>query len=176
MHVFLTGNIQVGKSTIIQKVIQALDIAPGGFLTGFGGTRRLPERTLYMNPAWEEPVYDEEHTVVRFEAGVPPLPDPEAFNRLGCRFLRQSRAWARLLVMDECGQLERNASEFQRCVLECLDQRIPVLGVLKKAPGQWLDQIRLHPAVTVIHIDEENRDEWASRLIEDFGRKLAERL
>lgn len=159
MHIFLTGPIQIGKSTVIRKVLTALDVTPGGFVTGFGAERYQTDRSLYMNAAWLPPSYDRGHTVVRFGGGQPPQADAAAFDRLGCGLLAQSRPWAQLLLMDECGQLEKNAASFRQAVMDCLDQPVPVLGVLKQTSSQWLEQIAAHPAVTVMVVSEANRDQ-----------------
>ena len=38
MHYFLTGVIQVGKSTIIKKLVSSLGLDAGGFMTRWTGT------------------------------------------------------------------------------------------------------------------------------------------
>lgn len=168
MHVFLTGDIQIGKSTIIRKVIHQLGVAPGGFTSGFGENRYKMNRSLYLNPAWKEPRFDEEHTVAVFSEGRPPCPSPQAFDRLGGMYLEQSRPWAKLLLMDEVGQLERDALSFQRAVLDQLDGPIPIIGVIKDVPCDWLDSIRNHARVTVIRVTRENRNELPGQLAERF--------
>ena len=50
MHVFLTGPIQIGKSTIIKKVTDTLGLKTGGFVTFFQN-RECERRTLHLSPA-----------------------------------------------------------------------------------------------------------------------------
>jgi nucleoside-triphosphatase len=171
MHVFLTGEIGVGKSTVIRKVFASMDIRPGGFVTGFGPERTSPDRKLYLNPAWEKPAYDEAHTVARFGGGFPPRPDSIAFDQLGCGYLNACRTWARLLIMDELGPLEQDARHFQRAVLLALDGPIPILGVLKQSGHPWMDAIIRHPAVTVLPVTAANRNGLPQQLAEDFGKR-----
>jgi nucleoside-triphosphatase len=173
MHVFLTGEISVGKSTVIRKVLASLDIRPGGFVTGFGPERASPDRRLYLNPAWDEPAYDEAHTVARFGGGLPPRPDSVAFDQLGCGYLDACRTWARLLLMDELGPLERDAHHFQRAVLLALDGPIPILGVLKQSGHPWMDAIIRHPSVTVLPVTAANRDTLPQQLAEEFRTRLS---
>ncbi|RAU93464.1 nucleoside-triphosphatase [Paenibacillus sp. YN15] len=169
MHVFLTGGIQIGKSTVIRKAVQGLGICPGGFVTGFRQSRANPSRRLYLNPAWEEPAYDEAHAVARFGEGLPPSPDSIAFDQLGCGYLAACRSWAKLLLMDELGSLERDALHFQKAVLQALDGNVPILGVLKQAGHPWMEGIIRHPAVTVIEVTEANRDSLPEQLITGFS-------
>ncbi|MDF2938967.1 MAG: hypothetical protein K0Q90_4340 [Paenibacillaceae bacterium] len=173
MHVFLTGEIQIGKSTVIHKVVESLNIRPGGFVTGFRRLRTDPNRRLCLNPAWEEPSYDEAHAVARFGEGLPPRPDSIAFDQLGCGYLAACRPWAQLLLMDELGPLERAAVHFQKAVLQALDGSIPILGVLKKAGHPWMDDIIRHPSVTVIQVTEANRDHLPEQLAAQFRTRLA---
>jgi nucleoside-triphosphatase len=173
MHVFLTGEIGVGKSTVIGKVLAELDIRPGGFVTGFGPERASPDRRLYLNPAWEELAYDEAHAVARFGEGFPPRPDSVAFDQLGSGYLVSCRTWARLLLMDELGPLEREARHFQRAVLLAINGPIPILGVLKQSGHPWMDAIIRHPAVTVLPVTAANRDGLPMRLAEEFRTKLS---
>ena len=37
MHLFLTGKVQIGKTTVVDKAIARLGVTPGGFRTYFGG-------------------------------------------------------------------------------------------------------------------------------------------
>ena len=69
MHIFLTGQIQIGKSTVIQKTIKLLDINCGGFRTYFGEDRNLKNRALYINSANEEKAVDEKNVIVQFKEG-----------------------------------------------------------------------------------------------------------
>ena len=48
MHIFLTGEPGVGKSTALRRVLDRLGLVPGGFVTYYGAGRR----TLYLGPAW----------------------------------------------------------------------------------------------------------------------------
>lgn len=172
MHVFLTGEIQIGKSTVIRKTVELLDIQPGGFVTGFGPMRAKPDRSLYLNPVWQEPVYDEAHTVARFGGGGAPRPDSIAFDRLGCGYLDACKSWAKLLVMDELGPLERDARQFRKAVLDAVDGSFPILGVLKKSGHPWMEGITGHPAVTVIEVTETNRDLLPEQLAAAFRKAL----
>ena len=52
-HVFLTGAVQCGKSTVVSRVLEGWAGAVGGFRTGFGPDRACPERLLYLwRAAW----------------------------------------------------------------------------------------------------------------------------
>lgn len=159
MHVFLTGALQVGKSTLVRRVAAAAAVPVGGFETRFVGGRENPARMLCIGA----PDGRGDVVVARFSAGKP-LPEPAAFDREGCRLLADARASAGLILMDECGRLERDALAFQQAVLGALDGGIPVLGVVRQDAGGWTEAIWRHPGVRVIVVTEENRDALAAEL------------
>lgn len=164
-HIFLTGDIRIGKSTVIRKALLLLkppDDAGqtlfGGFRTYFGSDRTDPDRFLYMNGASSPPVYDEQHAVARFIKGRAPEAFPGRFDAMGVKLLYEARKNARVIVMDECGGLEREARAFQNAVLGTLEGGIPVLGVVKAGLTGWTDEIRRHPKVRLLTVDRDNRD------------------
>ena len=164
-HIFLTGNVQVGKSTVIDKVLDGLNVTVGGFRSGSGQERHENGRWLYLWDAGRAPVCDEVHRV----AYITPEERqsfPEQFDRLGCDALRHAKtSGVDLILMDECGFLERNAAKFQAEVLDTLDGDIPVFGVVRLRSSGWTDAIRNHPKVTLITVTEENRDELPGQII-----------
>lgn len=156
MHFFLTGEIGIGKSTVVDRVLEQISTPVGGFRTGFGPDRGAARRSLYLWPAWEKACYDEAHAVACFhETGVIPL--PRRFSALGTAAL--SRADAALVIMDECGRLEEEALPFQRAILERLNRPIPVLGVVREGFPGWTKAIAHHPEVKLLTVTEENRDD-----------------
>ncbi|MFT8396318.1 nucleoside-triphosphatase [Propionibacterium sp.] len=160
MNVFLTGEIGIGKSTAVSRVVSRLGVKAGGFLTTFGVERGVPHRSLFLVPAWvEPPPLVEANVVARFgQPGEPPVPDTAAFDECGPACLAASLPWAEVILMDELGSMEREALLFQHAVLDCLDQDIPVLGVLKERGHPWMDAISGHPGVMVHAVTLENRD------------------
>lgn len=161
MHIFLTGGIQVGKSTLVQRIVSGAPLPIGGFETYFHN-RASDDRVLVMQQAGIPHAGADTAVVARFECGRPQV-NPAMFDEVGTRLLRQARASASLIVMDECGKLERDAHIFQAEVLKTLDGETPVLGVVRMDAGGWTEKITRHPNVRVIVVTEENRDELARR-------------
>ena len=157
MHIFLTGAVQIGKSTVISKVINSAGLRVGGFRTSFGPDRASPDRLLYLYGAGSPPALDEDHGVVRFTGRVP-APIPGRFDSLGIPLLREARARASLIIMDECGRLESDALPFQAEILSALDGDIPVLGVVREGLPGWTTAVAAHPRVRLVTVTMENRD------------------
>ena len=158
MHIFLTGEIQIGKSTVINKTLELLKITPQGFRTYFGPDRANGDRLLYLNSADLPQVFREDNAVVRFREGQQPEVLTERFDRYGAQLIRWARADSALILMDECGSLESRAQVFQQEILAALDGAKPILGVVKLASTGWTDNIREHADVTLLTVTRENRD------------------
>ena len=44
MHLFLTGSVQIGKTTALNKTLELLKVTPGGFSAYIGEDRKSPRR------------------------------------------------------------------------------------------------------------------------------------
>ncbi len=172
MHIFLTGEIQVGKSTVIAKTLSLLKITIGGFKTYFGPDRDAPDRMLYMNSFAKPKIFREENAVARFAGGRPTQVFTQKFDICGVELIRSARTSSGLILMDECGGLERDALVFHQEVIDTLNGSTPVLGVVKLASKGWTDRIRNHPKVELRTVTPENRD----LLPQILAQQLAQRL
>ena len=156
MHVFLTGEVQIGKSTVVRRTAERLNRPVYGFRTFFTD-RASAEKSLYMLPAAAQRAPAMEDTVAVFSGGRP-TPLPTRFDAIGGALLRQARQHPQgLILMDECGRFEREAYAFQREIARCLDGDIPVLGVVRQGVLGWTELIRSHPRVTILTVTAENR-------------------
>ncbi|AFQ43829.1 nucleoside-triphosphatase [Desulfosporosinus meridiei] len=160
MHIFLTGEIQIGKSTVINKTLDLLQITPQGFRTYFGPDRTQADRLLYLDSAAKPQTFNEEKAVVHFRAERPPEVLVKRFDGFGAQLIRRARADSEsaLILMDECGSLESGAQVFQQEILAALDGNKPILGVVKLTSRGWTDQIREHAQVALLTVTRENRD------------------
>lgn len=157
-HFFLTGEVGIGKSTVLNKTLSKLQVGYGGFKTYFGADRASPDKKLYIGEAARPPECSELNTAAHFSSGKPVKPVLDAFNVLGAGFIKRAREHAQVIVMDECGGIEKDAEAFKKEILDTLDGDKPVLGVLKLRAGGWTEKIKNHPKVNIITVNEANRD------------------
>lgn len=161
-HLFLTGCKRIGKSTVLQRLLEGRDMELGGFLT-----RRVPGpagASVYMLRPGRPAEYTPENCLF-LRTPDWKLVDYGKFNSLGVQILRQSRG-SDLILMDELGPGESGASAFCRAVRECLDGEKPVYGVLQQAQSQFLDEIKTRSDVCVITVTEDNRENLPRILLE----------
>ena len=167
-HLFLTGNKQVGKSTLLRRLIEARKLDCAGFETQafyLNGERR--GFTLHGRVAMP-PYQNDCICCARIEEkrSVPVLP---AFEENGVLMLKRSLVSpAPFLLMDELGRLEREASGFIAQVEACLDADKRVLGVLQRCNSAHVARIAQRQDVTVLTVTPENREE----LLELLCREL----
>lgn len=154
-HLFLTGEMGIGKSTLVRKLMSRAAGAAGGFLT-VKTEEVFPGKPSLHLLTPDRPLIPTAENFLTF-CGEATGETAVNFDRLGCAALSHTENW-KLLVMDELGPHETEAALFRKAVLKTLDGSVPVLGVLQKADSPFLSEIRTHPKVTVIEVTRQNRD------------------
>jgi len=164
-HLFLTGEKQVGKSTLLRKLIEIKKLECAGFETRafhLDGERR----GFTLHGRVEMPSYENDCICcarVGEKKSVPVLP---VFDENGVSILQKSRcSTAPYILMDELGRLERGACSFISQIYACLDSDKRVLGVLQKCSSEHVKAISEREDVTVLTVTPENRDQLLEQLI-----------
>ena len=110
MHVFLTGPVQIGKSTLIAAALDTLQPERlGGFRTVSAKPEADGSRPVYLHPAAAQDLLCGAQNRVgirRPELGIASFPD--AFETAGLAALEGAEDCA-LILMDEIGRMERHA-------------------------------------------------------------------
>lgn len=172
MNIFLTGEVQIGKTTVIENALKLLNKDYGGFRTYFGPDRANPNRLLYMNSVVEPLNYSDDFAIVKISEFSKPQVIEDRFNTFGVELISNAIENKELIVMDECGRFERQSLEFQNQVINALDDEIPVLGVIKLDNNGWLDKIKAHPNVDIIYVNKENRNLLPAVLAERISKYI----
>ncbi|MDR0862535.1 MAG: nucleoside-triphosphatase [Oscillospiraceae bacterium] len=164
-HIFLTGEIQIGKSTALRRFLLQSGMTADGFMSHIVDTAD-GTRTLYL--ARYDSVFGETESQVA--ARVTP-PDgftvrTDVFDAFGADII--ARAGNRdLIIMDELGRMEEQAERFKAAVFRKLDSREKrVIGVVKQVQTPFLDAVRARPDVRVIEVTRNNRDAIPNLLAE----------
>lgn len=161
MHIFLTGEVQVGKSTILRRWLsEHPGLCTGGFRTvacDLGGGK---ESSVHIVPASVDAALTKENRIMLRSGTRPDIricSYPEVFDTVGTELLKVP-ANCDLILMDEIGIAENAAVRFHQAVLACLGKKLPVMGVVQRRHGVLPDLIRAHPGVTVIEVTVQNRE------------------
>ncbi|MDR0981166.1 MAG: nucleoside-triphosphatase [Methanocalculaceae archaeon] len=170
LHLFLTGDVQVGKSTIISRVVAGLGVPVSGFRTvavaGEDG-----ESDIFLIPAagTQDDCTSASHLARRTPGR---MPEVHAGVFLSCGVPLLAECPGPLIVMDELGWMEGSSFLFQEAVFSVLDGAVPVLGVVRDRRLPFLDAVREHPNVEVLVVTRENREEMREVVL----RRMRERL
>jgi len=162
-HIFLSGEKQVGKTTIIRELLSRTGLTADGFIT-FWELGSDHGGQLYLSPFFTGLSCEEKYLIVDRDKQQRALPEKimRVFNEKGCEILDNSGK-RDVIVMDEIGFFESKAIGFQKSILRHISGDVPILGVIKPAQTDFLDKIRSHPKVEVLEVTEENRNknlEW----------------
>lgn len=167
MHYFLTGDIRIGKSTIIQEIVRAFPKKVGGFRSVIGNYTSDGSSDIFLLPVdgTEKDCNPKNRAVHRDFPANTYESFPEIFNRVGGSLLEEAKQCS-LIIMDELGFMESEAFDFQEKVMEILDGDIPVLGVIKPKKTPFLDRVRSHPGVCIFGVIPDNREDVLLQLKE----------
>lgn len=166
-HIFITGDIQTGKSTAINHALEGKDIILGGYRT-VGGVRRadgnsyvhLLRADTYEPLAPHNWVLHRKPTYGKIVFQINKL----LYNTKGVSLLKKLPEGCQLILMDEIGKREKECHAFCQAILDTLDGDIPVLGVVQIRPDDFLDKIRNHPNVEIFTLTTDNREELSAYL------------
>ena len=188
-HIFLTGKIQVGKSTILRSILEDHpDWQLKGFFTKW--IRRGPSNKagLYIFPADRETIFNVQDYLDNIDEDDCPLLDPdllksenllaefssdnykkkcvhtEAFDLWGKKLLSDKKK-ADLIIMDEIGIFEDGSKDFLKAVTTILNGSTPVMGIVSARKGDVTYAVENSPNVEVIEVTKENRDKLRKDLI-----------
>ena len=172
MHILIVGPRQVGKSTLINKVVQEINRPVWGFTT--------KKEEHLTDPDHGHPIYiydaDGPHTqskknLVGYCWNHHPEVYTEVFNsfakKLECAPPKDS-----IILMDEIGFMESKADDFCAAIIKHLDGNVPVLAAVKDKSTPFLDMVKKHPNCKCFYISKANRDELAIEVIEYLKEQL----
>ncbi len=162
----LVGRPGIGKTTVVQAVVERLAGQAGGFYTeeirGPGGRKGFRLVTL-----------DGQETVmahVNLRGGGRPRVgrygvDVGAIERVGVAALRRAMEEERIVVVDEIGKMELLCGPFKGAVLQAMGGPCAVVATAMARPNPWVDALKAMPNVTIWEVTAENRDELAEQVV-----------
>lgn len=158
MHALIVGDRGVGKSTLIHRVIQELNMPLFGFETKKETGLADPElgEPVYIYEAGKDRVRSEENLI-----GYCGKKDRAQFRKTFEGFapkLREEIPEGSIILLDELGIMESEATEFCSAVLSLLDGETPVIAAVKPKNTAFLQAVRSHDNCRCFYITQENRE------------------
>ena len=167
MKILLCGDINSGKTTLIQRLLEDIGTPPKGYITV-----RMPEANgvsnVYLYDISNPPERVEDAAVIMAISDTGTEKHPELLDTLGVRYLSGIPAGS-VVVLDEIGSLETASPEFQRAVMRILSGDYTVLASVKAANTDFLRNVRKHPDCDLYIITPDNRNALYEQLKQEYS-------
>ena len=166
-HILICGERGVGKSTLIEKLLQASSRPRYGFITKMRPAGPDGFHPIYIHPAGQ-PVAERAYTEINCIGTCDSRthrPNLDAFDVLGVRYIEEAKSDG-IIVMDELGFFEAKAEAFTAAVLAALAGDVPVIAAVKsRTDVPFLNAVRAAPKAEVFYITPDNREELFEKLL-----------
>ncbi|SDZ10829.1 nucleoside-triphosphatase [Proteiniborus ethanoligenes] len=160
-NLFITGEIGIGKTTIINKIIDKLNCSVGGYSTDreiVNGKKIFTAKSLLDDT--ERCIFAKIHMANGHKEIY-----EDSFRYCIISILEKSLSKADVIILDELGFMEDNIIQFTSYVHSLLDSDRFILGVLKKHDCQFISSIRSRKDVLVVDVNKDNRDSILDELL-----------
>jgi len=166
-HILICGEPGVGKSTLIERLLQHTQRKVYGFITerlttGGGGIGEV-----YIHPANRKERQYTADNMVGTCGAFGATGNPAVFDSVGIALLKAPLEG--VLLMDELGFMESEALVFCEKVLYALDGGTPVLAAVKTRQTPFLQEVRGHQNARLYQITPDNRDTLYDALIPEIS-------
>lgn len=187
-HIFLTGSVQIGKSTLIRSVIEAYPNKNiGGFFTRWIDKGNINGAGLYIFPCDKKTIpllwgdnpkinssdlssyITDENLIATFDPSnyKKKIIYKDVFDTVGKKYIKSSKN-SDLIIVDEIGIMEDKSYVFKDEVLSLLEGDTPILGVVRNKSGVLTNAVKNHADVEIIEVTRDNREKLKKELIEKF--------
>ena len=164
--ILLTGRPGSGKTTLVRRVLEAVQAPAGGFYTretrGPDGRRTGFELVILdaRLPDGQGRVATLAHVSIEGRPRVGRYGvDVAALERVGVPAIEAAVEAGRLVVIDEIGTMELLSAAFQRAVIEALRRHRTLFGTVMQAPHPFADELKAQPDTLLFELTEANREE-----------------
>ena len=155
-NIFLTGAPSAGKTTVIQKVIQALPLPANGFFTQ---EERIGERRVgfLMHTLDGKQGYlahqdiESEFHILRYGVSI------ENIESIAIPAITPIKN--QIIIMDEIGKMECFSEKFQEAATQALNSPNIVIGTITYGGTDFILHVKERPDIEILEVTLENRDE-----------------
>lgn len=165
-NILITGRPGVGKTTLVRKIIQDLELDAGGFYTqevrkegirqGFEIVTLEGKRGLLASVDLKSP-----SRVGKYGVNLRNLEEVGG-QAIEEALLRKRR----FLVIDEIGKMELCSPRFVFWLKRALESSVRILGVIKLKDNELTQEIKNRPDTLVLLLDSSNFEEVEKRIKE----------
>lgn len=149
-HLLITGSKKSGKTKFLKEILEEED-SVGGIITYPIRDEQIPPRYVLLsdliNPSLRGVIG------VRNKECSSLIPLTGTFEVLGtCLLNKYLKSNIKIIVLDEIGFLENWAFEYQRAILNCLEEKKGIL-VIRKSLTPFIEELLNRKDVYILDID-----------------------
>jgi nucleoside-triphosphatase len=163
-NILICGPPGVGKTTLIKKILEKLDLKAGGFYTEEikENNRRVGFKIFSLDN--QEGILAHisikgAKRVGKYGVNIYDL------ENIGVKSLSQALREDDLIIIDEIGKMEIFSDKFKEKVLDCLHSEKFVLATIGIGGDKYISRIKERDDVIVFKINRENRDELMDKVL-----------
>lgn len=165
-NILLTGLPGVGKTTIIEKVVEKLGGKEtiSGFMTS--EIRQEGSRCGFKIKTIDgrEGILSHINIKSRKRVGRYGV-DIRGFEELVLPLLNGDLKAKKLIVIDEIGKMECLSYKFVKAARQALDSIIPVIGTISLKGGGFIEEVKSRSDVIIIRVTDKNRNLLPEKLL-----------
>lgn len=164
-NILITGRPGVGKTTLVRKIIQDLELDAGGFYTqevrkegirqGFEIVTLEGKRGLLASVDLKSL-----HRVGKYGVNLRNL------EEIGGQAIEETLEKKRFLVIDEIGKMELCSEKFVSLLKKALESSVRILGVIKLKDNELTRKIKSRSDTLVFLLDGSNFEEVEKKIKE----------
>ena len=156
-NILITGKPGVGKTTLIIKLIEELDLNAGGFYTQemrLGG-RRVGFKIITLDGKESILAHIDIKSPYRVSKyGV----NLEGLEKVGVESIWRALKKNKIIVIDEIGKMELFSPRFKEAVNSALNSDKITIATILLAPNPYTDKIKRRQDVKLFYLTQENRE------------------
>ncbi|MCD6474335.1 MAG: NTPase [Thermoplasmata archaeon] len=153
----ITGKPGVGKTTLIIKLIEELDLNAGGFYTQemrLGG-RRVGFKIITLDGKESILAHIDIKSPYRVSKyGV----NLEGLEKVGVESIWRALENNKIIVIDEIGKMELFSPRFKEAINSALNSDKITIATILLAPNPYTDKIKRRQDVKLFYLTQENRE------------------
>ncbi|MEG2338680.1 MAG: nucleoside-triphosphatase, partial [Clostridium sp.] len=167
-NILLTGHPGVGKTTLLYKIIERLNLSIGGFkvdryINQIGSTET---KTFILSSLFNGidnfKIAKVRSTDSSFDMNI----FPEEFEKASIAIINRSIMERDVIVLDEIGVMESNSPLFKQSIIDSFESPKLVIGILKGRDAPFLNSIRNRDDVDIINVTCENRSSLLQTILD----------
>jgi len=174
-NILITSYPNVGKTTLINKIMKQLNCEVGGFIT-FEKLRKGKRCGFYIEDfdgnkmTMADVNIKSNYQVSKYKV------DLEAFEKIGLPALLKAKKKADIIIVDEIGTMETFSKKFCRVLVDIFNCKKPLLATIKKKNYPFTTKLKKREDVTLFNLTYKNRNKLLNPILEKINRVLKESL